>query len=181
MEKVLQIQTTQIDAFVNRELKRQLDVIKIVFGCVLVLFVIIGVIAKAAFFPFVALAVFGVVFLYVSAILKGDLRALSTAFTFTIDDNRISRQVDWSKINSFMKLRAERARHRYGSSLEQEIALAHVAEIAVGVNGMKVTSINANILNGNGIINLPVEIAAYGEILDYFKSSPALQSKVVEK
>ncbi|WP_343675118.1 hypothetical protein [Chitinophaga sp.] len=179
MQKVLKIKNENIARFVNRELKRQLDILKIVFGCLLILFIILGVISRAYFIPLIAIAVFGVVFLYVSAILKGDLKALSTAFTFIIDDNGVSRQVDWSQINSFMKLRAQRASQRYGSSLDQVIEFANVDKISVGVNGIKITSINANILNGNGIINLPVELAFYEDVLDYFKSNPSLYSRIV--
>lgn len=181
MVKVFKIKKENLDRFVSRELKRQLDIFKIVFGCLLILFIILGVVARAYFIPLVGLVLFGVVFLYVSAILKGDLKALSTAFTFIIDDKAISRQVDWSQINSFMKLRAERARQRYGSSLDQIIELANVDEISVGINGIKITSINANILNGNGIINLPAELAFYEEALDYFKTNPSLYSKIVHK
>jgi hypothetical protein len=179
MEKVLKIKKENIDRFVSRELKRQLDVFKMVFGILLILFSIIGVMSRVYTIPLIATAVFGVVFLYVSAILKGDLKALSTAFTFTIGDNSISRQVDWSKLNSFMKLRANRASRKYGSSLDQVIELDNVDKISIGKNGIKVTSTNANILNGNGIINLPAELAFYEDVLNYFKSSPSLYSKII--
>lgn len=178
MEKALKINKEHLDRFVNRELKRQLDIIKIVFGCILIFFVILGVMTKVYFIPLIALVLLGLVYLYVSAIFKGDLKALSTAFTFTINDNSISRKVDWSQLNLFMKLRAERAKHRYGSSLDQVIEFANVAEISVGVNGIKITSDNANILNGNGIINLPPELASYEEILDYFKVHSLLRSRI---
>lgn len=179
MEKVLKIKKEDIDRFVSRELKRQLDIFKIVFGCLLILFIILGVVSRIYSIPLTAIAVFGVVFLYVSAILKGDLKALSTAFTFIIDDKGISRRVDWSQLNSFMKLRAERASYKYGSSLDQRIEFANVDKISVGINGIKITSIDANILNGNGIINLPAELAFYEDVLDYFKSNPSLYSKIV--
>jgi len=181
MEKVLKIQKENIDRFVSRELKRQLDVIKIVFGCILVLFVILGVVSKIYFLPFLATGLFIVVFLYVSAILKGDLKALSTAFTFTIGDNSISRQVDWSKINSFMKIRANRASHRYGSNLDQTIELNNVDKISIGKNGIKITSTNANVLNGNGIINLPAELAFYEDVLNHLKSNPFLYAKITQQ
>jgi len=179
MLKILKIKKENINQYVSRELKRQLDVLKIVFGCLLVLSIISGVILKAYSIPLIAIVVFGVVLLYVSAIFRGDLKALSTAFTFIIDDKSISRQVDWSQLNSFMKLRAERAGHKYGSSLDQIIEFANVDKISVGVNGIKITSFNANILNGNGIINLPVELAFYEDVLNYFKSNPSLHSKMV--
>lgn len=181
MGKVFKIKKDNIDRFVSRELKRQLDVFKIVFGCLLTLFIIFGVISRTYSIPLTAIVVFGVVFLYVGAILKGDLKALSTAFTFIIGDNSISRQVDWSQLNSFMKLRAERASQKYGSSLDQIIEFANVDEISVGINGIKITSTHANILNGNGIINLPAELAFYEDVLDYFKSTPSLYSKIVHR
>lgn len=181
MKKVLKIKEENLDRFVSRELKRQLNIFKIVFGCLLLLFIILGVISKAYSIPLTAIAVFGLVFLYVGAILKDDLRALSTAFTFIIDDHVIARQVDWSQLNSFMRLRAERASQKYGSSLDQIIEFAYVDEINVGINGIKITSVNANILNGNGIIHLPVELAFYEDVLDYFKSTPSLYSKIVHR
>src|SRR5262245_47637618 len=134
MEKVLKIKKESIDRFVSRELKRQLDVFKIVFGILLVLFAILGVVVRVYYIPFMAIAVFGVVYLYLNAILKGDLKALSTAFTFVIGDNSISRQVDWSKLNSFMKLRTQRTSLKYGSNLDQIIELANVDKINIGKN-----------------------------------------------
>jgi hypothetical protein len=180
MMKTLKIREDHLDRFVSRELKRQLDIFKIVFGCLLLLFIILGVVVRSYFPPLIAIVVFGLVFLYVGAILKGDLKALSTAFTFIIDDKGITRQVDWSLLNSFMKIRAERARYKYGSSLDQIIEYAHVDTIGVGINGIKITSTTANILNGNGIIHLPAELTNYEDVLDHFRSNPSLSSKVVQ-
>lgn len=177
MEKTLKINPQHIDQFVSREMKRQLDILKIAFGCLLVLFIILGVISKAAFIPLIAVVVFGAVYLYVSAISKGDLKALSTAFTFTIDEYKISRQVDWSQLSAFMKIRATRASQKYGSTLEQEIAWGRIAEISADIHGIKISSVNANVLNGNGIINLPAELDAYEVVLDHFKSHPSFVRK----
>jgi len=171
MVKTLGIEKNKTNQFVARELKKNLNIFKIGIGITTLIFAVIGITAKVYYLPLILLAVFGPVFLYVSAIFKGDLKALATAFQFTLNEDSISRLVDWGKLNTFHKIRAKRASSKYGTSLEQKIDWTDIDSIKIKETEIKVISNKANPLNQNGIIIIPCELEMFKQVVEYFSSN----------
>jgi len=180
MEKEFKIEPAKVNQYVARELKKKLKVIAIVFGALLLAFIILALVTKVYFIPLVALGVFGLVYIYVSAIFKGDLKTLGTAFRFVIDNGSISRSVDWSKLNTFQKIRAQRASAKYGAHLEQKINITDIAKVIIEATGVKIKSTNANPINENGIIIIPAEVKSYDQLVSYFSTDAEIAPKVVQ-
>jgi hypothetical protein len=171
MEQIFGIEKSKLNQFVTRELKKRLDKVKILFGTFILFFVIISIVTKVYFILLIGLPVFGLVFLYISAIFKGDLKSLAIAFKYVLDENSISRHVDWTKLSSSQKIRAERASYKYGENLEQRIDWIDLDSIKIKDTEVKIISNKANPINGNGIIVVPCEIEMFNQVVQYFSSN----------
>jgi hypothetical protein len=172
MKQNFKIESDKARQFVNRELKKRTNALMIGFGICLVGFLILSIVTKAYFIIPMSGVLFGVVFLFVSSMFKGDLETLARAFRFEITDDSISRFVEWDRLSPLQKIRAQRATAKYGEHLEQVIKAADIESVVVKENEIVIKSKNANPINGNGTIAIPEEVENFGVIKNHFSSYP---------
>lgn len=172
MSNAYKIDTKKTGIYVNRELEKMLKTLKIVFAVILAGFLFLSIITKIYYMILIALVVFTLVYLYVSAILKGDLKALVKTFKIEFDDTSVSREVNIDTLPPFQKIRAERAKSRYGTMFSERIDIDEIQSTTINENEIIIKSANFNPINNNGIIKIPVEIEYFDKIIGIINSSP---------
>lgn len=165
------IDAFQIDSYVNRVLSQKLSTVKIIFGLFILGAVILSIYTKIYFLAIIALCVFGLVYLFVKNMFKGDLKTLAEITVFEIDKEQISKTIEEDGFSSLQKIRAERANTKYGSHLNQIIPFNEIDATEIRESEIVITSNSTNIINENGIITIPCEVEHFKEVKEYIQKN----------
>ncbi|MFN3752685.1 MAG: hypothetical protein ACK4R1_01375 [Flavobacterium sp.] len=168
MTKTYAVNRDLLVGYVNREVKKKMIMVYVIFGVFSMLFPVLTQFHPYSFFPVLVFVLLGFV-CYLS--IKNGTENLAQSLQVTFTESAIIKTHAKDSIDSLTKASMELNTIRYGQKFDCVIPFSKISFTEINDFEITIHSMESNLLSDSGIIKIPKEMSEYEEILEHVKSN----------